>query len=141
MEQLGCGGTVGVLGLLGCFQVCHQKRRMTDTVTSVSLQHTSECSNNDKTWLTWKLGQLKWYSLPDTDKQQPNMAVHFVFQHLDFPGSYVRILFLDLGFAFNTVNPALIQDNLFQLSVQVDHRFPNRETAVCEAGGSKSQST
>ncbi|TWW54702.1 hypothetical protein D4764_0214420 [Takifugu flavidus] len=38
-------------------------------------------------------------------------------QHLDSPGTYARILFVDFSSAFNTIRPALLQDKLSQLSV------------------------
>ncbi|KAK3526916.1 hypothetical protein QTP86_004709 [Hemibagrus guttatus] len=38
-------------------------------------------------------------------------------QHLDSPGSYARILFVDFSSAFNTIIPALLRDKLFQLNV------------------------
>ncbi len=34
-----------------------------------------------------------------------NMGMHFILQHLDRPGSYLRILFVDFSFAFNTIIP------------------------------------
>ncbi|KAK3563012.1 hypothetical protein QTP86_013278 [Hemibagrus guttatus] len=46
-----------------------------------------------------------------------NMALHFILQHLDSPGSYSRILFVDFSSAFNTIIPALLRDKLFQLNV------------------------
>ncbi|KAK3571564.1 hypothetical protein QTP86_013194 [Hemibagrus guttatus] len=46
-----------------------------------------------------------------------NMALHFILQHLDSPGSYARILFVDFSSAFNTIIPALLRDKLFQLNV------------------------
>ncbi|KAK3533182.1 hypothetical protein QTP70_013011 [Hemibagrus guttatus] len=46
-----------------------------------------------------------------------NMARHFILQHLDSPGSYARILFVDFSSAFNTIVPALLRDKLFQLNV------------------------
>ncbi|KAK3539455.1 hypothetical protein QTP70_008501 [Hemibagrus guttatus] len=46
-----------------------------------------------------------------------NMALHFILQHLDSPGSYARILFVDFSFAFNMIIPALLRDKLFQLNV------------------------
>ncbi|KAK3531512.1 hypothetical protein QTP70_023859 [Hemibagrus guttatus] len=46
-----------------------------------------------------------------------NMALHFILQHLDSPGSYARILFVDFSSAFNTIIPALLKDKLFQLNV------------------------
>jgi len=42
-----------------------------------------------------------------------NMALHFTLQHLDSSGTNGRILFLDFSSAFNTTNPALLQDKLF----------------------------
>ena len=46
-----------------------------------------------------------------------NMGLHFILQHLDSPGTYARILFVDFSSAFNTIAPALLQDKLTQLSV------------------------
>ncbi|KAK3560165.1 hypothetical protein QTP86_034669 [Hemibagrus guttatus] len=46
-----------------------------------------------------------------------NMALHFILQHLDSPGSYARILFLDFSSAFKMIIPALLRDKLFQLNV------------------------
>ncbi|KAK3561861.1 hypothetical protein QTP86_017474, partial [Hemibagrus guttatus] len=46
-----------------------------------------------------------------------NMALHFILQHLDSPGSYARILFVDFSSAFNMIVPALLRDKLFQLNV------------------------
>ncbi|KAK3538756.1 hypothetical protein QTP86_015647 [Hemibagrus guttatus] len=46
-----------------------------------------------------------------------NMALHFILQHLDSPGSYSRILFVDFSSAFNMITPALLRDKLFQLNV------------------------
>uniref|UniRef100_A0A8C5N999 Reverse transcriptase domain-containing protein n=1 Tax=Gouania willdenowi TaxID=441366 RepID=A0A8C5N999_GOUWI len=46
-----------------------------------------------------------------------NLALHFILQHLDSPGSYARILFVDFSSAFNTIIPALLQDKLSQLNV------------------------
>ncbi|KAK3568136.1 hypothetical protein QTP86_031239, partial [Hemibagrus guttatus] len=45
------------------------------------------------------------------------MALHFILQHLDSPGSYARILFVDFSSTFNTIVPALLRDKLFQLNV------------------------
>ncbi|KAK3506462.1 hypothetical protein QTP70_000921 [Hemibagrus guttatus] len=42
-----------------------------------------------------------------------NMALHFILQHLDFPGSYARILFVDFSSVLNTIIPALLRDKLF----------------------------
>ncbi|TWW71548.1 putative RNA-directed DNA polymerase from transposon BS [Takifugu flavidus] len=46
-----------------------------------------------------------------------NLALHSILQHLDSPGTYARILFVDFSSAFNTICPALLQDKLSQLSV------------------------
>ncbi|KAI2646125.1 putative RNA-directed DNA polymerase from transposon BS [Labeo rohita] len=45
------------------------------------------------------------------------MGLHFILQHLDKPGNYVRILFVDFSSAFNTIIPTLLQSKLAQLSV------------------------
>ncbi|KAL6108669.1 uncharacterized protein ACO6RY_11962 [Pungitius sinensis] len=46
-----------------------------------------------------------------------NMALHFILQHLDSPGTYARILLVDFSSAFNTIIPSLRQDKLSQLKV------------------------
>ena len=46
-----------------------------------------------------------------------NLALHFILQHLDSPGTYARILFVDFSSAFNTILPGLLQDKLYQLNV------------------------
>ena len=46
-----------------------------------------------------------------------NLALHSILQHLDSPGTYARILFVDFSSAFNTILPALLQDKLSQLNV------------------------
>ncbi len=46
-----------------------------------------------------------------------NMGLHFILQHLDRPGTYVRILFVDFSFAFNTIIPDTLQNKLTQPSV------------------------
>ncbi|KAL0159806.1 hypothetical protein M9458_043531, partial [Cirrhinus mrigala] len=46
-----------------------------------------------------------------------NMGLHFILQHLDRPGTYVRILFVAFSSAFNTIIPTLLQTKLNQLSV------------------------
>ncbi len=52
-----------------------------------------------------------------------NMGLHFTLQHLDRPGTYVRILFVDFSSAFNTIIPDTLQNKLTQLSVP---------TSVCQ---------
>ncbi|KAK3522601.1 hypothetical protein QTP86_027161, partial [Hemibagrus guttatus] len=46
-----------------------------------------------------------------------NMGLHFILQHLDKSGTYVRLLFMDFSSAFNTIIPTLLQTELTQLSV------------------------
>uniref|UniRef100_A0A669DSV3 Reverse transcriptase domain-containing protein n=1 Tax=Oreochromis niloticus TaxID=8128 RepID=A0A669DSV3_ORENI len=46
-----------------------------------------------------------------------NMALHFILQHLDSPGTYARILFVDFSSAFNTILPDHLQGNLSQMNV------------------------
>ncbi|KAK3559203.1 hypothetical protein QTP86_005199 [Hemibagrus guttatus] len=46
-----------------------------------------------------------------------NMGLHFILQHLDKSGTYVRLLFVDFSLAFNTISPTLLQTKLTQLSV------------------------
>ncbi|KAI7814255.1 hypothetical protein IRJ41_010952 [Triplophysa rosa] len=46
-----------------------------------------------------------------------NMGLHYILQHLDRPGTYVRILFVDFSSAFNTIIPDLLLPKLTQLSV------------------------
>ncbi len=45
------------------------------------------------------------------------MGLHYILQHLDKSGTYVRILFVDFSSAFNTIIPTLLQTKLTQLSV------------------------
>ncbi len=52
------------------------------------------------------------------------MGLHFILQHLDRPGTYVRILFVDFSTAFNTLIPDTFQNKLTQLSVP---------TSVCQS--------
>ncbi len=37
-----------------------------------------------------------------------NIGLHYILQHLDKSGTYVRILFVDFSSAFNTIIPTLI---------------------------------
>ncbi len=46
-----------------------------------------------------------------------NMGLHLILQHLERPGTYVRILFVDFCSAFNTIIPDTLQNKLTQLSV------------------------
>ncbi len=46
-----------------------------------------------------------------------NTGLHYVLQHLDRPGAYVKILFVDFSSAFNTIIPHLLLPKLLQLSM------------------------
>ncbi|KAL0148922.1 hypothetical protein M9458_055726 [Cirrhinus mrigala] len=46
-----------------------------------------------------------------------NVGLHYILQHLDKPGTYARILFVDFSSAFNTIIPDILQIKLSQLSV------------------------
>ncbi|KAK3514156.1 hypothetical protein QTP70_005087 [Hemibagrus guttatus] len=46
-----------------------------------------------------------------------NMGMHYILQHLDRPGNYARILFVDVSSAFNTIIPDLLQTKLMKISV------------------------
>ncbi len=45
------------------------------------------------------------------------MGLHFILQHLDRPGTYMRILFVDFSSAFNTIISDTLQNKLTQLSI------------------------
>ncbi|KAK3545648.1 hypothetical protein QTP70_009096 [Hemibagrus guttatus] len=46
-----------------------------------------------------------------------NMGLHYILQHLDKPGTYARILFVDFSAAFNTIIPDTLLNKLTQLTV------------------------
>ncbi len=50
-----------------------------------------------------------------------NMGLYYTLQHLDKPGNYARILFVDFSSAFNTIMPDLLSDNVTQLSVSTSN--------------------
>ena len=45
------------------------------------------------------------------------MGLHFNLQHLDSPGTYVKILFVDFSSAFNSIIPGILRDKLPQVKV------------------------
>ncbi len=51
-----------------------------------------------------------------------NMGLHYILQHLDRPGNYARILFVDFSSAFDTIMPVLLSDKLTQFSVPTDRQ-------------------
>ncbi len=68
-----------------------------------------------------------------------NMGLHFILQHLDRPGTYVRILFVDFSSAFNTIIPNLLLPKLTQLYVPTSvcqwiTSFLTRQASASEAG-------
>uniref|UniRef100_A0AAQ6IJQ8 Reverse transcriptase domain-containing protein n=1 Tax=Anabas testudineus TaxID=64144 RepID=A0AAQ6IJQ8_ANATE len=46
-----------------------------------------------------------------------NLGLHYILQHLDLSGTYVRILFVDFSSAFNTITPGIFDHKLTQLTV------------------------
>ncbi len=64
------------------------------------------------------------------------MGLHYVLQHIDRPGAYVRILFVDFSSAFNTIIPNLLLPKLTQLSVPtsicqwINSFLPDRQQQV-----------
>ncbi|KAK3542913.1 hypothetical protein QTP70_006536 [Hemibagrus guttatus] len=50
-------------------------------------------------------------------KDITGLHMHYILQHLDRPGNYARILFVDLSSAFNTIIPDLPQTKLMEISV------------------------
>ncbi|KAI2646658.1 putative RNA-directed DNA polymerase from transposon BS [Labeo rohita] len=60
-----------------------------------------------------------------------NMGLHYILQHLDKPGTYGRILFVDFSSAFNTIIPDILQNKLSQLSVPTSIcQLPDRQAAA-----------
>ncbi|KAI3354840.1 hypothetical protein L3Q82_004647 [Scortum barcoo] len=45
------------------------------------------------------------------------MGLHYILQHLDSPGTYARILFVNFSLAFNTIIPDILHSKLSQLTV------------------------
>ncbi|WP_244166816.1 reverse transcriptase domain-containing protein, partial [Aeromonas lusitana] len=46
-----------------------------------------------------------------------NLGLHYILQHLDRPGTYARMLFVDFSSAFNTIVPQILCSKLSQLTV------------------------
>jgi len=75
------------------------------------------------------LAHLKYITGPSLDPLQfayranrsvddaVNMGLHYVLQYLDRPRAYMRILFVDICSAFNTIFPNLLLPKLTQLFV------------------------
>ncbi len=68
-----------------------------------------------------------------------NMGLHYVLQHLDRPGAYVRILFVDFSSALYQYHPKPppAQTNSAlraHLHLSVDQQLPDRQAAASEAG-------
>ena len=62
--------------------------------------------------------------------------LHKVFTHLDKPGSFIRVLFIDFSSAFNTIQPNVLADKLLcqnvdpKLTLWIVHFLPNRIQSV-----------
>ncbi len=68
-----------------------------------------------------------------------NMGLHYVLQHLDRPGAYVRILFVNFQLGFHPFHPkpppAQMNSALHaHLRLSVDQQLPDRQAAGSEAG-------
>ncbi len=65
-----------------------------------------------------------------------NMGLHFILQHLDRPGTYLRILFVDFSTTFNTIIPSaqITAALCTHLQLSVDHQLPDRQVAASETG-------
>ena len=51
-----------------------------------------------------------------------NMGQHLILQHLNSPGTYAWILFVDFSSAFNTLMPGILKDKLSHLTLPGSHR-------------------
>jgi len=78
----------------------------------------------DWSWPIWKditrpsLDPLQFTYIANSSVDDAvNMGLHYILQHLDKPGNYARILFVDLSSAFNSIMPDLLSDKLTPLSV------------------------
>ncbi len=81
---------------------------------------TSVAMKSDWCWLIQKtpLDPLQFpYRANKYVDDAVNMGLHYILQHLDRPGTYVRILFVDFSSAFNSIIPDTLQNKLTQLSV------------------------
>ena len=47
------------------------------------------------------------------------LGIHYMLQHLDFPRTYVRMLFVDYSSAFNTIIPGKLFEKLLHMNVDV----------------------
>lgn len=47
-----------------------------------------------------------------------NLGLHYALDHLDSPGSYVRMLFVDFSAAFNTILPERLQEKMSLMGVE-----------------------
>ncbi|KAI5100978.1 hypothetical protein C0J45_9964 [Silurus meridionalis] len=46
-----------------------------------------------------------------------NMGLNYILQHLDCPGTYARILYVDFSSAFNTIIPGILHSKLLNLTI------------------------
>ena len=47
------------------------------------------------------------------------MGLQYILHHLDYPGTYARILFVDFSSVFNTIVPEILHQKLTQFEVPV----------------------
>ncbi len=75
----------------------------------------------DWSWPTWTrplLDPLQLaYRVNRSVDDAVKMGLYYIMQHLDKPGNYARILFVDFSSAFNTIMPGLLSVKLTELSV------------------------
>ncbi len=62
-----------------------------------------------------------------------NMGLHFILQHLYRPGTYVRILFVDLTLSSITPSAQTNSSLCVHLYLSVDHQLPDRQAAASKA--------
>ncbi len=91
----------------------------------LSLSHLWSWSHlRDWSWPTWRTSlDPCWilfqfaYRANRSVNDAVNMWLHYILQHLNRPGNYARILFVNFSLAFYTIMPDLLSDKLTQLSV------------------------
>lgn len=64
-------------------------------------------------------------------KHTVNMTVHYVFEHLDIVGTYVRMLVLDFSSAFNIVGLSVLES---LIGSGRGHRISGQQVSTVEAG-------
>ncbi|XP_060741958.1 uncharacterized protein LOC132856391 [Tachysurus vachellii] len=57
------------------------------------------------------------YHVNSSVEDAVNIGLHYILQHLDCPGTYARILFVDFSSAFNTIIPEILHSKLLKLTI------------------------